>query len=519
EHDLPPRPTPPPGSPQPPSPASAGSGPAAWERSALESKLSELERRLAQEREKLLLANAKREAEAANAAKVELSLKELQEKLRRDRRDQEQEELRGRLEEKLQEMEQRLAQERETWSVALRGQLQSRQGQDKELESHFALRVQELERRLLDEKAQWQKEAASNEEELGRLRARCEKLNALEGELARAAAEKRWLETRVQELLQERAEVAAKIQTALEREKENLQLRGELQLARQQAAAAQDKIERDLQSLRLSAKEREERLLADQQRLQGELASLGARARAEADVELRRLKSEHEAQLARHKDAVERAAVDLQRLRGAATALERQLSVSRAKLAELQAARSSWEKTQERSKAEFIVLQRKWAEREKEIRSEAAERSAQLLEAERLKLKALAQEEINRRVSRLAEQLQKERDAELKRAEASFRADIERQGIERVRALQSDWDKARRELEDEIERLHRELRKSAGGHEELEDKALELERLCSAQAAQLRNLQERLDLARELRLSSLRAEGGERPDPPAPAST
>src|ERR1700674_6116749 len=85
-------------------------------------KLAELEKRLQEEREKLLRANLKSQEEAAAAARVEVSLKELQDRLRRERRDQEQEESRLKLEAKLHEMEGRLAQERAPWVSTLNSQ-------------------------------------------------------------------------------------------------------------------------------------------------------------------------------------------------------------------------------------------------------------------------------------------------------------------------------------------------------------------------------------------------------------
>ena len=235
--------------------------PARDERVELEKKLAEMEKRLLEEREKLLIANVKREEGAATAARVEVSIKELQDKLRRDRREQDQEEQRLKMETKLQEVEQRLAQERETWVSTLKNQLQARDGQDKELETHFAMRAQEMERRWLEEKAQWQKVALAKDEEIRNLRSLAEKLKGADVELSKAVSEKKWLETRVHELTQERAEAFATLQAAAEREKENIQLRADVQMARQQVTVGQDRLERDLQSLRQSAKEREERVL------------------------------------------------------------------------------------------------------------------------------------------------------------------------------------------------------------------------------------------------------------------
>ncbi len=545
------------------------------EKELMEKKLSELEKRLQEEREKILIANVKAQEEAANAARVESSIKDLQEKLRRDRRDQEQEESRLKLETKLQEMEARLAQERETWVVTLRNQMQSRETQDKEIEAHFSLRLQETERKWLEEKAQWQKLALAKDEEIRNLRTLAEKLKGADVELSKVASERKWLQDKVNELTAERAEAMARAQLAVEKEKENIQLRADVALSRQAAAGVQERLEREVQALRISAKEREERLMADVERLQRDIASLPEKLKVEHEADERRLKLEHEAELRQYREAADRHMGDLQKLRGVAGAMERQLAAARAQNAELA-------KTQERYKAEFVVLQRKWVEREKEIRNEAQSQALQMIEAEKVKLKILAQDEVNQRAAKIAEQLAKERDAEVKKAQAVWLAERQSQESERVRRLQGDWDNARKELEAEIDRLHKEifkrdaewsqrvmakdaemhaqaskldeastgysreaqtrqalerralelekavqesresagsLQQRAGGAEEalrrLEDekrelagRGEELERLCSAQAAQVQNLQEAMEnlrgqLARETHLGRM----------------
>src|SRR5437899_3365586 len=123
----------------------------------LQRRLIELEKRLQEEKEKVLLANLRSQEEATYAVKVEGAIKDVQDKLRRDRRETELEEGRLKLEARIRELETRLVQERETWVATLQEQVKSRETQDKELETHFVGRVEEMERRWLDEKAHWQK--------------------------------------------------------------------------------------------------------------------------------------------------------------------------------------------------------------------------------------------------------------------------------------------------------------------------------------------------------------------------
>ena len=219
----------------------------------------------------------------------------------------------------------------------------------------------------------------------------------------------------------------------------------------------QERLERDLASLRSSAREREERLLADQERLQRDLATVKQRFDAEKDSELRRVKVENEADLARHKEAAERANAELQRLRAVCGALEQQAASSVAQINELKSSSEELNKTQEYYKAEFVVLQRKWVEREKEIRAEASAQSLQMLEAEKTRLKILAQDELNTRASKIADQLRQENDVEKARLEAKLRAEIEQELLARRQELKVEADAVRIQADAETSRLRREL--------------------------------------------------------------
>jgi hypothetical protein len=535
----------PPSAPVPPA-APPQDSQAEKDKKELEKKLADMEKRLQEEREKLLVANLKSQEEAVASARVESSIKELQDKLRRERRDQEREESRVKLESKVQEMEQRLAQERETWVVTLRNQMNSRETQDREIEAHFAIRIQEMERRFLEDKAQWQKAMLAKDEENRNLRSLCEKLKGADVELQRTATEKKFLESRVNEMATERADILSKAATANERDKENIQLRADLGVARQQVSQVQERLERELQGLRISAKEREERLMADSERLGRELETAGARFRADNEAELRRLRSEFEAEVKKHKDSAEAAVGQLVKLRAVAGALEKQSAASRSQVIELQ-------RTQERYKAEFVVLQRKWVEREKELRAEAQSQMNKMLEAEKAKIKVQSQEEITNRVSKLSAQIRAELGAEIK-AEAGGEIDrlrkdmfqkdtdwsqrlLAKDGELHAAALKSDdlsirlareesarqsLERAKVEFEKELLSTREELgamqallaglreKSQASEKEVLELRARkeELERLATAQAAQVKNVEESMDqmrgqLSRETHLTRM----------------
>jgi hypothetical protein len=466
-----------------------------------EEKLELLEKKLSEEREKSLLMQLRSQEESVTAAKVEASLKEMQDKLRRDRRDQDSEEAKLKLERRAQELEARLAQERETWVNTLKGQLSARETQDKEVESHFALRLQEMERRWLEEKAQWQKTALAKDEEVRTLRALAEKLKGADLELSRHIGERKLIDERLAAALQDRAEFAARMQSASEREKEAIQLRADLQLARQQGALIQERLERDMAALRQSSREREERLQADMERLHRDMATIKERLQVEHEADLRRAKAEHEADLIKHKDAAEKAVSELQRLRGVTGALERQNMAARTQLEALRRASADWEKTQERYKAEFVVLQRKWVEREKEVRAEAAAQSVQMLDSEKTRLRIQAQDELNTRAAKIADQLRQENESEQKRLETRLRAELERELIERRAALQAEVDAGRAQADQEIARLRRELQQkdSAWG-----ERLLVKEADVMAQRARADEMAGRLSREEELRVAGAR---------------
>src|SRR5581483_10533866 len=186
--------------PAPPNPRELRRGDAPQDTAAdLQRRLVELERRLQEEKEKVLLSNLRSQEEAAYASKVESAIKDVQEKLRRDRRDAEQEETRLKLEAKVRELESRLVQERETWVATLQEQLKARESQDKEVETHFISRIEEMERRWLEEKAHWQKLVMGKDEEIRNLKVQAERLKALELEAEKLAQEKRFLEEKAQQ--------------------------------------------------------------------------------------------------------------------------------------------------------------------------------------------------------------------------------------------------------------------------------------------------------------------------------
>lgn len=139
-------------------------------RHQMDSQIIELQKQLQEEREKLLLQTVRAKEEEAMASKVEESLKDIQDRLRREKREQELLEQLSKADAQVKELEQRVANERQTWVETLKTQLSQREGQEKELEHTFELKLKELERRWHEEKLGWSHAIKNKEEDAIKLK-------------------------------------------------------------------------------------------------------------------------------------------------------------------------------------------------------------------------------------------------------------------------------------------------------------------------------------------------------------
>jgi chromosome segregation ATPase len=416
----------------------------------MEEKIRELEKKLDKEHEQVLMANLKSQEEKEVAARVETSIKDIQDKLRRDRREAQSEEVRLKLEARITELENRLVQERETWVSTLKNQMTQREGQDKEIETHFTMRIQEMERRWLEEKAHWQSAVTQKSEEARKLTERLEQLEPVSSELQTTQHDKEKLEERVRELSEEKANLQAKVNGASERERDFFQIKADLTTVREQLRMTQEKYEKEVPSIRSAAKEREQRLLADNERLQSELGSVTRRIRAEYEAEIRRIRAESEGELKKARAQADLAGAALQRMRAVGSALEKQVASLRAQATEAKQLKEEMKQVNDRYKAEFIVLQRKWQDREVELRKKAEDEYNKKLETEKAKIKLRAQEEIQNRVVSVQEQLRKEMAGELLEKERVLRTEMERQVTDRSQKVRSELDDMRHKVEAEL---------------------------------------------------------------------
>jgi chromosome segregation ATPase len=136
----------------------------------LERQVEDLQKQLMEEREKHLLQTIRSKEEEVTATKVEESIRSIQDKLRREKREQELQEALSKAEVHVRELERRIIEERETWMQTMKAQLAQRDMQDKDLEQGVQLRIKDLERRWQEEKNAWMQDLHYSEDELKKLK-------------------------------------------------------------------------------------------------------------------------------------------------------------------------------------------------------------------------------------------------------------------------------------------------------------------------------------------------------------
>jgi hypothetical protein len=269
---------------------------------SLESQLAEIGKELKEEHEKVILQSLKAKEEEALSSRVEQQIREMQDKLRRDKHEQELLESRGKAENQLKDLERRLAEERESWMAALKNQLKERELIEQDVEQNLSRKLREVEQRYQDEKIQWMTSLRTKDEELTQLR----RQNQQEVERLKETIEEK------DELMEEMRETAAEQHHAFEREAqaEMRTLQGQLDnqmrengTMRAQMALLQTQLQQ-AESHRL-----EERTRAQHQLQRLEEDTLEARKRLEAQAaqheeELKREYIRRDQERAQHWDGV-----------------------------------------------------------------------------------------------------------------------------------------------------------------------------------------------------------------------
>jgi epidermal growth factor receptor substrate 15 len=175
---------------------------------SLEVQLAELGKQLKDEHEKVILQSLKAKEEEVLSSKVEQQIREMQEKLRREKHEQEILESRSKAENQLKDLERRLTEERESWMVALKNQLKEREMIEQDVEKNLSRRLREAEERFQDEKNQWTTATRQKDEEISQLRRQVQ----LEAENLKEAVEEK------EEQLEQNREAAEEQRRAYERE-------------------------------------------------------------------------------------------------------------------------------------------------------------------------------------------------------------------------------------------------------------------------------------------------------------
>lgn len=369
----------------------------AEEKDRLEKKINDMEKLLSAEKEKALLATLKNQQDEALSSRVESSLKDIQDKMRRDRRDHEVEEERLTLKSKVKEMENRLAQERETWMTTLKNQLSERETQGKDVEGHFVYRLQEMERRWLDEKAQWQKEISAREELIRSLKSSAEKLRDVEDEYRKISLEKSMGEREISKMRddlaraeREKASVEGWLRVMPEKEREisdvrseNAILRAREENSRLETAHREEKHRYELEKVR-----------GEIGRLQAEIGTISDRKNSEMNDALRKAADGYEAQLQEKEKTI--ADVSGEKVRAISELMKIKGFVSR-----VQAINAVLDKERGQLKLEKMQLAQNMAAQLEEIRRQKQELDT---------IKAAHQTELEAQSSRAAAELQKLRN-------------------------------------------------------------------------------------------------------------
>ncbi|OGR57692.1 MAG: hypothetical protein A2X34_00155 [Elusimicrobia bacterium GWC2_51_8] len=427
------------------------------EKDKLEKKVLEMEKLLSQEKERALLATLKNQQDETLSSKVESSLKDIQDRMRRDKRDQQVEEERITLKGKIKELEAGIVQERETWMHTLKGQMAERETQGRDVEGHFLYRLQEMERRWLDEKAQWQKEISTREDAIRSLKSDSERLRSVEDEFRRVSMEKSMSEKEISRLRddvaradREKASIESYIKVIPEKERELAELKSAQAISRM----------------------REEKHLSEIENLQRELGGLSDKKNSEKAEELRALQTRHEALLQDKEKVI--ADISGDKIRTISELVKIKGFVSK-----VQAINAVLEKERGQLRLEKMQL-------------------AQNMAAQLEEIKKLRQEQELLKMSRQSEfeELSKKHNAALEKVKAEAGAELARRHEEEMSAYAL---KRQVEMDAKLSELRFRLEQSSAG--EIQRVKIQLEADSAAQVRELKELASRFE-GEKLRLET-----------------
>lgn len=271
---------------------------------SLENQITDLQKELKTEHEKLLVQSLKAKEDETLSVRVDQQLREIQERLRREKYEQELQESRGKAEGQLKEIERRLTQERETWMMALKNQLKEKESLERDSEQTFGRRLREFERRHEDEKNTWSQAMRQKDEEIHQLR---RELQAEIDQWRHAIQDK---EEQIEEAKEAGAQQRRSVELQAQAEARELQARLDNQIREAGTWKAQMALlQTQLQQMELQRQDDKARFEA--QSKQVELQRHEERSRFDAQIQ--QIEKDHHAALRRQESLTETRIEDLQR--------------------------------------------------------------------------------------------------------------------------------------------------------------------------------------------------------------
>ncbi|MDI6756504.1 MAG: hypothetical protein QME32_00610 [Endomicrobiia bacterium] len=447
--------------------------------SDLQKQIIDLQANLQQEREKLLLQAMKSKEEESMATKVEDSIRDIQERIRREKRDQETEEMRRKLETKISELEGRLAQERETWVQTLKSQMLQRDDNESEIDEQFTLKLRDLERRWHEEKLSLSSVLKSKEDENARLKSEFEKniftqkddyekrLSQIETERDAILRDLREISSKAQE---ERSALNKQIE---ERDREFLSVKAQVSMSSVQLREEKQRSEKLTQIIERLNREKAEAVRGSENKekefflLKTQFALYQGKMKNEQDKLLKEIlfhKERFEKGIRDFELLVKTREDEIRALRAAWTDKEKDIkNALERKEAELVAARSSQEERIKTFQAEF---ERKLADKDAAAKTAEATLSARLKEVElsgQEKI-SLIERDAERRVSVVEKDAlsakEKVRELENALARSGHESDIAARNLAQSRAEVASVLMARDAIAAELAGLRAELERS-----------------------------------------------------------
>lgn len=447
--------------------------------SDLQKQIIDLQVNLQQEREKLLLQAMKSKEEESMATKVEDSIRDIQERIRREKRDQETEEMRRKLETKISELEGRLAQERETWVQTLKSQMLQRDDNESEIDEQFTLKLRDLERRWHEEKLSLSSVLKSKEDENARIKSEFEKnIFTQKDDYEKRLSQ---IETERDAILRDLREISSKAQEERsvfnkqleERDREFLTVKAQVSMSSVQLREEKQRSEKLTQIIERLSKEKTEAVRAAENKekefflLKTQFALYQGKMKNEQDKFLKEIlfhKERFEKAIRDSELIVKTREEEIRSLRAAWTDKEKDLkNALEKKEAEVAVGRSSYEERIKTHQAEF---ERKLADKDAAAKAAETTLSARLKEVELSAQEkiSLIERDAERRVSAVEKDAlsakEKVRELENALARSGHEGDIAERNLAQSRAEVASMAMARDAVAAELAGLRAELERS-----------------------------------------------------------